>query len=100
MVTVAKAVSEVMAASRMANVRYAIRDLAVTAEEVAREGHEILYLNIGDPCKFDFHTPPHMIEAVLKAMVDGHNGYAEPYRLKAARPGIRNEAGLNGFRPT
>ena len=73
---VTKAVAEVMAASRMINVRYAIRDLAVVAEEVAREGHQILYLNIGDPCKFDFHTPPHMIEAVLKAMVDGHNGYA------------------------
>ena len=48
-----KAVAEVMAASRMMNVRYAIRDLASAAEEVAREGHEILYLNIGDPCKFD-----------------------------------------------
>src|ERR1019366_1500366 len=61
-------VSKVMAASRMANVRYAIRDLAVVADEVAREGHKILYLNIGDPCKYDFATPPHMIEAVLKAM--------------------------------
>ena len=38
----------------MANVRYAIRDLAVVADEVAREGHKLLYLNIGDPCKFDF----------------------------------------------
>ncbi len=47
-----KAVAEVMAASRMVNVRYAIRDLAVVADEVAREGHKILYLNIGDPCKY------------------------------------------------
>jgi len=93
-----KAVAEVMAASRMANVRYAIRDLVVTAEEVAREGHSILYLNIGDPCKFDFHTPPHMIEAVLKAMVDGHNGYAESLGIKPAIEAIRNEAERNGFR--
>src|SRR6202167_3566818 len=98
MVTVAKAVSEIMAASRMANVRYAIRDLAVTAEEVAREGHEILYLNIGDPCKFDFHTPPHMIEAVLKAMVDGHNGYAESLGVKPAVEAIRHQAEREGFR--
>ena len=55
-------ISKVLPASRMANVRYAIRDLAVIADEVAREGHKILYLNIGDPCKYDFHTPPHMIE--------------------------------------
>src|SRR5664279_4631397 len=93
-----KAVSEVMAASRMVNVRYAIRDLAVVADEVAREGHEILYLNIGDPCKYDFHTPPHMIEAVLKAMVDGHNGYAESLGIKPAVEAIRAQAERNGFR--
>jgi alanine-synthesizing transaminase len=93
-----KAVAEVMAASRMANVRYAIRDLTVAAEEVAREGHQILYLNIGDPCKYDFHTPPHMIEAVLKAMVDGHNGYAHSLGLPEAVEAIRNEAERNGFR--
>ncbi len=93
-----KAVEEVIAASRMINVRYAIRDLVVVAEEVAREGHQILYLNIGDPCKFDFHTPPHLIEAVLKAMVDGHNGYAESLGIKPALHAIRNEAERNGFR--
>jgi hypothetical protein len=58
-----KTATEVIAAQRMANVRYALRDLAVVADEVAREGHKILYLNVGDPCKFDF-PPPHMIEAV------------------------------------
>jgi alanine-synthesizing transaminase len=93
-----KAVAEVMAASRMMNVRYAIRDLASAAEEVAREGHEILYLNIGDPCKFDFHTPPHMVEAVLKAMVDGHNGYAESLGIKPALEAIRHDAERRGFR--
>ena len=95
---VTKAVAEVMAASRMINVRYAIRDLTVVAEEVAREGHQILYLNIGDPCKYDFHTPPHMIEAVLKAMVDGHNGYAHSLGLPEAVEAIRHEAERNGFR--
>jgi hypothetical protein len=33
----------------MANVSYAIRDLAVVADQVERQGHKILYLNIGDP---------------------------------------------------
>ncbi len=95
---VTKAVAEVMAASRMMNVRYAIRDLAVVADEVAREGNEILYLNIGDPCKYDFHTPPHMIEAVLKAMVDGHNGYADSLGIKPAIEAIHSQAERNGFR--
>ena len=80
----------------MANVRYAIRDLAVVADEVAREGHKILYLNIGDPCKFDFPTPPHMIEAVHKAMLDGHNSYGESLGIKPAVDAIRHEAEAKG----
>lgn len=95
---VTQEVSKVQAAARMANVRYAIRDLAVVADEVAREGHKILYLNIGDPCKYDFPTPPHMIEAVHKAMADGHNGYAESLGIKPAVEAIRNEAERHGFK--
>jgi alanine-synthesizing transaminase len=90
--------AQVVAASRMANVRYAIRDLAVVADEVAREGHKILYLNIGDPCKFDFPTPPHMIEAVHKAMRDGHNSYGESLGIKPAVDAIRHQAEANGFK--
>jgi alanine-synthesizing transaminase len=93
-----KTVTEVVAAKRMANVRYAIRDLAVVADEVAREGHKILYLNIGDPCKFDFPTPPHMIEAVHKAMLDGHNTYGESLGIKPAVDAIRHQAERDGFK--
>jgi alanine-synthesizing transaminase len=93
-----KTATEVLAASRMANVRYAIRDLAVVADEVAREGHKILYLNIGDPCKFDFPTPPHMIEAVHKAMRDGHNSYGESLGIKPAVDAIRRQAEASGFK--
>jgi alanine-synthesizing transaminase len=82
----------------MANVRYAIRDLAVVADEVAREGHKILYLNIGDPCKFDFATPPHMIEAVHKAMLDGHNSYGESLGIRPAVMAIGHEAEQRGFK--
>ena len=90
--------AQVLPASRMANVRYAIRDLAVVADEVAREGHKILYLNIGDPCKFDFPTPPHMIDAVHKAMRDGHNSYGESLGIKPAVDAIRREAEAKGFK--
>ena len=93
-----KTATEVVAAQRMSNVRYAIRDLAVVADEVAREGHKILYLNIGDPCKFDFPTPPHMIEAVHKAMLDGHNSYGESLGIKPAVDAIRHQAEAAGFK--
>src|ERR1039458_7613138 len=85
-------------AARMANVSYAIRDLAVVADQVASQGHRILYLNIGDPCKFDFPTPPHMIEAAERAMHDGHNGYGESLGERSAVAAIRAQAENNGFR--
>ncbi len=67
---------EITAAKRLDNVRYAIRDLACVADEVTKQGHKVLPLNVGDPLNFDFQTPPHIIEAVYKAMRDGKNGYA------------------------
>lgn len=94
---ITKQISAVLPADRMANVRYAIRDLAVLADEVARQGHKILYLNIGDPCKYDFKTPSHMIEAVRKAMIDGYNGYAESLGIKPAVDAIRRHAEHDGF---
>ena len=91
-------VHEIMAAARLEHVRYAIRDIAVVAEEVARQGHKILPLNIGDPLKFDFATPPHIIDAVVKAMRDGHNGYAPSSGIPEAIDAVRAEAEGKGFR--
>ena len=89
---------EILAALRLENVRYAIRDLAVLADEVTRQGKKILPLNIGDPLKFDFATPPHMIEAVHKAMRDGHNGYAPSLGIPEAIASISREAERRGIR--
>ena len=88
---------EITAASRLENVRYAIRDLACVADEVAIQGHKILPLNIGDPVTFDFQTPRHLIEAVYKAMRDGKNGYAPSSGIKEALEAIRGEAARKGI---
>ena len=88
----------IAAASRLAEVRYAIRDVAVLAEQLAREGKTILPLNIGDPLNFDFCTPPHLVAAVEKAMVDGHNGYAPSLGVPEAVEAIRAEAARKGIR--
>src|ERR1700689_5149211 len=76
------------AAARLEHVRYAIRDMAVLAEQLSREGKTILPLNIGDPLNFDFCTPPHMIAAVEKAMRDGRNGYAPSLGIPEAQEAI------------
>src|SRR5947208_436457 len=89
---------EILAASRLENVRYAIRDLACVAQEVAAKGHKILPLNIGDPINFDFETPAHLIEAVYKAMRDGKNGYAPSQGVREALEAIRAEGERKGIR--
>ena len=88
---------EVAAARRLENVRYAIRDLACIADEVVKQGHKVLPLNIGDPINFDFETPAHLIEAVYKAMRDGKNGYAPSPGIKEALDAIRAEAVRKGI---
>jgi len=42
------------------------------ATALARDGHDIINLGIGQP---DFPTPDHIVEAAVKALRDGHHGY-------------------------
>lgn len=88
---------EILAAHRLDNVRYAIRDLAVVADQVTKQGHKVLCLNVGDPNIFDFQTPAHVIEAAYKAMRDGKNGYAPSPGIPEAVEAIRNEAARKGI---
>jgi len=92
------ALAEIVPSSRLEGVRYAIRDLSVLADEVVKTGKRVLRLNIGDPARFDFPTPPHMIAAVEKAMRSGKNGYAPSSGVPEALEAIRGEAEQNGIR--
>ena len=85
-------------ARRTKDITYAVRDIVALAQEAARGGREMLYLNIGDPNKFDFITPPHMVEAVLKAMRDNHNGYSASSGIPAAVHAIERDAAKRGSR--
>lgn len=42
------------------------------AAQLATQGRDIINLGIGQP---DFPTPPHIVEAGIKALHDGHHGY-------------------------
>ncbi len=90
-------IREICAARRLDNVRYAIRDLAVIADQLVQQGRKILYLNVGDPNIYDFQTPAHLVEAVAKAMRDNKNGYAPSPGIPEAIAAIRNEATGKGI---
>ena len=47
-------------------------EVLARADALARQGRDIINLGIGQP---DFKTPPHIVEAAVKALHDGHHGY-------------------------
>jgi alanine-synthesizing transaminase len=79
-------------AERTDHIEYAIRDIVVVADRVKQTGKKILPLNIGDPNKFDFKTPPELIEIVTKAMWDNNNGYSPSSGIYEAVEAIKKEA--------
>ena len=73
-------------ASRMARLgtESAFQVLA-RAEALAREGRDIINLGIGQP---DFKTPPHVVEAAVKALHDGHHGYTPALGIAPLREAV------------
>lgn len=85
-------------AERTEHIKYAVRDIVVLANKVAKTGKEMLYLNIGDPNLFDFEPPHHMIEAVYKAMLNNYNGYAPSSGIRPAIESIEREVQRKGIK--
>jgi alanine-synthesizing transaminase len=84
-------------ASRIGGFVYAIRNIVAEARKVEAAGRTVRYLNIGDPVKFGFETPPHLIQAVERALRDGHNGYAPSVGIPAAREAVAAECARRGM---
>ena len=55
------------------------------ATELQRQGKDIINLGIGQP---DFPTPPHIVEAAIKALRDGHHGYTPATGILPLREGV------------
>jgi alanine-synthesizing transaminase len=83
-------------APHIENVKYAIRNIAAEAMRLEAKGQRILSCNIGDPLRFDFQTPPHLLEAVSKAMRDGKNGYAPSLGIWQAREAVARALNAQG----
>jgi alanine-synthesizing transaminase len=96
-VTIAKTHTEIPTAGRVHRFTYAIRNIVAEAQRVEAGGTRVRYLNIGDPVAFGFQTPAHLIEAVSKAMRDGHNTYGPSAGIAPAREAVAAEYTRNGF---
>jgi alanine-synthesizing transaminase len=83
-------------ARRVDRFTYAIRNIVAEARKVEQGGMRVRYLNIGDPNQFGFLTPPHLIEAVERAMRDGHNGYTASAGIAEARQAVSADFAARG----
>jgi alanine-synthesizing transaminase len=61
---------------RTKSIEYAIRDVIGFAKNLEKQGKKILYLNIGDPVRYDFDTPQYIKQALFDAVNQGKNWYA------------------------
>jgi aspartate/methionine/tyrosine aminotransferase len=55
------------------------------AAALTAQGRHIINLGIGQP---DFKTAPHIVEAAIKALKDGHHGYTPPAGIPALREAV------------
>jgi aspartate/methionine/tyrosine aminotransferase len=74
-----------MITRRLADLEYAIRDVAVIADEVKKAGKEVFHLNIGDPVIYDFKTPEYISQALADATFAGQNFYVDSLGVKELR---------------
>ena len=90
-------VTKVKVTERVRIIEYAIRDVIVHARQLAKTGKKIYYLNIGDPVAFDFDTPHHIKQALIKAVEEGANAYSPSEGLPELRQAItQKEKRVNG----
>jgi alanine-synthesizing transaminase len=82
---------------RTHGVEYAIRDITAYANRFRSQGREIIYLNIGDPVKFDFPTPEHIKRALIDAVNRDENYYAESEGLLELRNAIVEKESAKGL---
>ncbi len=64
-------------------------EVLARARALEAEGRRIVHLEIGEP---DFETPPHVVEAAIKALRDGETHYCPSPGLPVAARGVRGRA--------
>ncbi len=70
-------------------------EVLVAARRLEDAGRHVVHLEIGEP---DGATPPHVVEAAVRALHDGHTRYVNPAGLPALRDAIAASLAWRGVR--
>lgn len=63
-------------------------EVLARAEYLKSQGKDVINLGIGQP---DFKTPPHIVEAAVKALRDGHHGYTPAPGIPVLREAVAED---------
>jgi alanine-synthesizing transaminase len=85
---------------RTNGVEYAIRDIILHARTYESAGGQVIYMNIGDPVKYDFKTPEHIKSAFINAVKDNKNYYAESEGLPELKKAVTEKESEKGLSVT
>jgi len=81
-------VKPIATSSRLADVRYEIRGtLARRARELEAAGRSIVHLNIGNPGRFGFRAPEHLVRAI-PANLERSDAYCQEQGIDEAREAV------------
>jgi len=82
---------------KVVGVKYAIRDVVSAARKLEQQGRKVDYLNIGDPVQYGFQPPDNVKDALIKAVRDGENFYAESEGIPELRDAIAKKENQKGL---
>lgn len=82
---------------KVSGVEYAIRDIVLVARQVEKLGKNITYLNIGDPVQYGFQPPQNVKDAMIKAIQNNQNYYAQSEGLPELREAIAQKEKVKGL---
>jgi alanine-synthesizing transaminase len=85
---------------RTNGVEYAIRDIIMHARKYESNGGQVIYLNIGDPVKYDFKTPDHIKSALINAVKDNKNYYTDSEGLPELKKAVTEKESQKGMSVT
>ncbi len=74
-----------LAFSKRAEIKNPIREVEDIARRLEERGKELIFLNIGDPLRYDFSPPAELAKALVSAVKNGKNYYADSRGIKELR---------------
>ncbi|MCC6003406.1 MAG: aminotransferase class I/II-fold pyridoxal phosphate-dependent enzyme [Thermofilum sp.] len=80
--------SKIRVSERIRKLDYPIRKYNALARSLEERGEKVIYLNIGDPLRYDFQPPCELVDEACRALREGHHYYSSSEGVKELREAI------------